>query len=313
MVQLFGRGKLSFAWLAPDSFPEFSQLQINVVQEIRLPRLCLALLIGILLAQTGVATQALCRNALADPSIIGVTSGAAVAAVFLISMGKHYDINVHFWLPVAAFIGALVVTLLVYTFAHQSGQVNVANLILIGVALNAIAFAIIGLLSYLADDSALRLINYWTMGSLAGATWETLINALPLMLLAFVGLLFTKDKLSLLMLGEAQARYMGVEVHKLKQQTIFFVAIGVGVAVALAGIIGFIGLVVPHICRLLVGPSLKRLMPLSMVVGGLVMLLADWIARNIVSPAELPLGIITALLGAPLFLYLLVQQRGHHA
>ena len=305
--------QLSIAWITPQYFNHFSELQLNIISEIRLPRLCLAILIGLVLAQTGSATQALCRNSLADPSIIGVTSGAAVAAVLLISMGEELGINVAFWLPIAAFIGALLVTYLVYQVANHRGQLSVSSLILVGVALNAIAFALIGLLSYLADDSALRLINYWTMGSLAGATWSTLINATPLLMISVVGLFVLRNKLSMLMLGESEARFMGVDVKRLKQQVIVFVAIGVGAAVALAGMIGFIGLVVPHICRLLVGPNLSRLMPLSMSVGAVVLLFSDWIARNIVTPAELPIGIITALLGAPLFLYLLIQQRGRHA
>lgn len=305
--------QLAIAWLHPSSFEQFTNLQINIVTEIRLPRFCLAMLVGLVLAQTGTATQALCRNPLADPSIIGVTAGAAVAAVLMIGVGYQYDIDVAFWLPIASFIGALSVTALVAVLSTRGGAINVTNLILVGVALNALAFAVIGLVSFYADDSALRLINYWTMGSLAGATWSTLFNALPLMLISIVGLCSLNKKLNVLLLGESEAKYLGLDVSKLKHKTVIFTAIGVGATVSMTGMIGFIGLIVPHISRMIVGPKITYVMPLSMAIGAAGLLLADWAARNVVSPAELPIGIITALIGAPFFLYLLIQQRSKHA
>ncbi|BDX05269.1 FecCD family ABC transporter permease [Planctobacterium marinum] len=300
--------KLAVAWLAPDAWPQFSPLQLNIVTDIRLPRLCLALLIGAVLAQTGAATQALCRNPLADPSVIGISSGAAVVAVALIAFAPNFNFNAEALLPYGAFCGALLVTMLVYRFAQSGAGIQVTALILIGVAINALSFALIGLFSFYADDSSLRLINYWTMGSLAGATWSTLFSALPLFLICIVGLWLKRKEMSLLLLGETEAEYAGINISRLKNQIVLFVAIGVGAAVALTGLIGFIGLVVPHLARILVGTNMRAMMPVSLLLGALVILASDWVARVIVLPAELPIGIVTALLGAPLFIWLLHRQ-----
>ncbi|MCH2088387.1 MULTISPECIES: FecCD family ABC transporter permease [unclassified Pseudoalteromonas] len=301
--------RLAIAWLAPEHFTQFDPLQINVVTQIRLPRFMLAVMIGLVLAQTGTATQALCRNPLADPSIIGISSGAAVIAVAFIALGAKFDFQADKYLPYAAFLGALSVTLFVYLIAKQAGQVNVTTLILVGVAVNALAFALIGLLSFYADDSALRLINYWTMGSLGGATWANLNQALPLLLISAIGLWYLKEPMNCLLLGESQAQYLGINTQTLKFQIIILVALGVGASVAMTGLIGFVGLVVPHIARLMVGPHLRVMMPLCMLLGIIVLLLSDWLARTLVMPAELPIGIITALLGAPLFIYLILKSK----
>ncbi|MCC2615892.1 iron ABC transporter permease [Aestuariibacter halophilus] len=302
--------QLAIAWLYPSGFDQFSTLQHNVVMHIRLPRFLLAVCIGALLAQTGAATQALCRNPLADPSIIGVSSGAAVFAVATIAFANRLGFSADLWLPITAFFGALLTTLLVYHLSRRGGHVQVTTLILVGVAVNALGFALIGLISFYANDGALRLINYWTMGSLAGASWHGLFSALPLFLVAIIGLLRLREPLSLLLLGEHEARSLGVNIARLKSHTVLLVALGVGAAVAVSGLIGFIGLVVPHMCRLLVGSHLSALMPISVLTGAVVMLLADWLARIVVTPAELPIGIITAFLGAPLFIYLLHRQQG---
>ena len=300
--------KLAIAWLAPDYWPQFSPLQLDIVTDIRLPRLCLALLIGAVLAQTGAATQALCRNPLADPSVIGISSGAAVIAVALIAFAPHLNFSAEAMLPYGAFCGALLITMLVYRFAQSGAGIQVTALILIGVAINALSFALIGLFSFYADDSSLRLINYWTMGSLAGATWSTLFSALPLFLVCIAGLWLKRKEMSLLLLGETEAEYAGINISRLKNQIVLFVAIGVGAAVALTGLIGFIGLVVPHLARILVGTNMRAMMPVSLLLGALVILASDWVARVIVQPAELPIGIVTALLGAPLFIWLLHRQ-----
>ncbi|MGB0894106.1 MAG: FecCD family ABC transporter permease [Parashewanella sp.] len=304
--------KLAFAWMVPDSFSQFNELQFNVVTQIRLPRFCLALLVGMTLAQTGAATQALCRNPLADPSIIGVSSGAAVMAVAVISLGPKFGLNTEVILPYAAFAGALTVTYLVYRLSKSGRDIQITTLLLAGVAINALSFALIGLMSFYADDSSLRLINYWTMGSLGGANWNSLLQSLPLLIIAITGLHLHKKQLNILLLGESEARYLGVNTTLLKRKIVVFTAIGVGAAVALTGMIGFVGLVVPHIARLLVGPNINRMMPLCMLIGCLVLLFSDWLARILVIPAELPIGIITAILGAPLFVYLLIQQREKH-
>lgn len=304
--------RLAFAWLSPQSFDEFSQLQLNVVTQIRLPRFCLAVLIGMALANTGAATQALCRNPLADPSIIGVSSGAAVMAVSAIAFAPALGFSADAWLPYFAFVGALVVTLIVYKLSMQGNQINVTTLILIGVAINALCFALIGLVSFYADDSALRLINYWTMGSLAGAGWSSLLKGLPLLLVALVGLYLLREKINLLLLGESEARYLGIDIVRLKGQIVLLTALGVGAAVSLTGLVGFVGLVVPHITRLLVGANMSNLLLVCGLIGALMMLVADWFARNLVTPAELPIGIVTAMIGAPIFVYLLYRQQREH-
>ena len=152
------------------------------------------------------------------------------------------------------------------------------------------------------------------MGSLAGASWSTLLQAVPLLFISIAGLLFYREKMSLMLLGESEARYLGIDIKQLKARVVVLIALGVGAAVALTGLVGFIGLVVPHIARLILGPNLRYMMPLCMLIGALVLLISDWLARLVVSPAELPIGIITAMLGAPVFIYLLIkQQRGGHA
>lgn len=301
--------RLAFAWMMPDAFGEFSQLQVNVVTQIRLPRFCLAILIGMALANTGAATQALCRNPLADPSIIGVSSGAAVMAVSAIAFAPKLGFSAEAWLPYFAFSGALLVTLVVYRLSKQGSEINVTTLILIGVAINALCFALIGLVSFYADDSSLRLINYWTMGSLAGAGWSALIKGLPLLVISLVGLFLLRNKINLLLLGESEARYLGIDIGKLKGQIVLLTALGVGAAVSLTGLVGFVGLDVPHITRLLVGANMSNMLLICGLIGGFMMLVADWFARNLVTPAELPIGIVTAMIGAPVFVYLLYRQQ----
>ena len=305
--------RLAFAWpFSPETFG-FTELQLQVVMQIRLPRLFIAILIGAVLAQSGTATQSLCRNPLAEPSIIGISAGAAVCAVAVIAFSPRFGYSPDAILPYAAFAGALLTTCLVYLLANRNGDMQVITLILVGVAINALAMALIGLFSFYADDNSLRLINYWTLGSLAGATWPGILQALPLLLLSLGGLYWRQSQINILLLGESEAKYLGIDTVRLKREIIVWVALGIGAAVALAGMIGFVGLVMPHIARLLVGPNLKQMLPLAMLLGALMLLLADWLAKVLVAPAELPIGIITALIGAPLFVYLLLeQQRSNH-
>ena len=303
--------RLSFAWLFPSSeFPGITPLQLDVVTALRLPRFLLAVAVGGILAQCGAVTQALCRNPLADPPLLGVSAGAAVCAMGLIALGPRLGFTPGPWLAVAAFAGALGATFLVYLLSSSEGRVRVLTLLLAGVAVNALATSLIGLFSFYADDSSLRLMNYWSLGSLAGAGWNSLGYGLPFLVLSSVLLFLRRRAINMLLLGEAEARYLGVDVKKLKLEIVVLVALGVAAAVSMTGIIGFVGLVVPHIVRLLVGPDLQRLMPLSIIMGGLVLLLSDGLARVLVAPAELPVGIVTAILGAPFFIYLLRRQRG---
>lgn len=251
--------------------------------------------------------QGLFRNPLADPGIIGVSSGAAVGAIVAIvwladSLGT--------WsIPMSAFVGGLVTTLLVYGLAQSKNGTSVLILLLAGIAISAFAGSAIGFISYFTDDQKLRALSLWQMGSLTGASVTNLAIALCTLLALSIAFQRQAGALDALLIGEPEARHLGIAVEKLKLQLILLTAIGVGVAVSCAGIIGFVGLVVPHLVRLTTGPSHHSLLPLCALCGAVLMLIADLLARTVVQPAELPVGLVTALLGAPFFLVLLIQQR----
>ncbi len=285
---------------------------MSIVFNIRVPRAILAILIGFALSISGASLQGICRNPLADPGLIGISSGAAAAAVSMIVLMNHIDIPDVFrsyLLPVCAFIGAAITAFLIHRMAMVNGKVQIVTLLLAGIALNALFAAIIGLMSYLADDQSLRLITYWLMGSLASANWHSLLFISPLLIIAMVGILMKKNELNLMLLGEANAKFMGVEVEKIKKQLLILNALAVGVAVSVSGIIGFVGLVVPHILRITVGSDYRKLLIHSMLLGGSTLLIADLFARSIASPAEVPIGVVTSLLGAPVFIFLLMKQK----
>lgn len=287
-----------------------------VVQEIRLPRTLLCVAVGGILGLCGAVMQGLFRNPLADPGIIGVSGGAALGAalaiVLLAPLGTDLQRTIGVGvLPLLAFLGGALTTTLVYLLGTREEGTSVTVMLLAGVAITALSGAAIGLLTYLADDQMLRNLSLWQMGSLAaGKPADILLAMLTLGLLLA---LFQRDAgpLNALLLGESEARHLGVAVQPLKRRLILLTAAGVGVAVAVCGLIGFIGLVVPHLVRLLAGPSHHRLLPLSALLGATLLLAADMLARTLLAPAELPVGIITALLGAPFFLWLLVQGRKH--
>ncbi|MBX8591600.1 iron ABC transporter permease [Pseudomonas cichorii] len=284
-----------------------------ILGQIRVPRTLLGLAAGAVLALSGVAMQGLFRNPLADPGLVGVSSGAALGAALAIVGGALWgnvpQVIAPYLLSVCAVVGGLVVTSMVYRLGRRDGQTSVATMLLAGIALTALSASIIGLLTYLADDATLRTLTFWNMGSLNGATYARLW---PLLLVC-VAIIFWLPRrakaLNALLLGESEARHLGVNVEALKRELVFCTALGVGAAVAAAGLIGFIGLVVPHLVRLLVGPDHRVLLPASALAGASLLLFADIFARLVLAPAELPIGIVTALLGAPFFLYLLVRGR----
>lgn len=282
-------------------------LERAVVLELRLPRTLLAMLVGALLAQCGTVTQGLFRNPLADPGIIGVSAGAACGAVLAIFFLPAAAVP---WgLPLAAFAGGVATTGLVYGLARGNLGTSVLVLLLAGVAVSALAGSLIALLSYLSDDERLRDVILWQMGSLTRA------GEVPLLLVAaaFVGLAlrfqYRARALNALLLGESEARHLGIPVETLKIELVLLVALGVGVAVATSGMIGFVGLVVPHALRMLCGPDHRYLLPLSALGGAVLLLAADALARIAMAPAELPVGIVTGLLGAPFFVFLLLRLR----
>lgn len=283
-----------------------------IIWQIRLPRTLLGIMAGAVLAISGVAMQGLFRNPLADPGLIGISSGAAMGAGFAIVLGTTLALPHVFepyLLSCSAFIGGTTVAWIVYLLGQRNGRTDVATMLLAGVAITALSGAVIGLFTFLADDTMLRKLTFWNMGSLAGATYLNLIPLFIVVVAVCIFLPFKANGLNALLLGESEARHLGVNVEQLKLQLILCAALGVGSAVAITGIIGFIGLVVPHLIRLLVGPNHKILLPASAIAGAILLVLADIIARIILAPAELQIGIVTALLGAPFFLYLLMTRR----
>ena len=293
-------------WLTQLDMGSVAPHEQLVINNVRLPRTLLALAVGAVLAQCGAVMQGLFRNPLADPGIIGVSSGAALGAaicIVLFPQGGEYMV------ALSAFIAGLATTLIVYRLASSPSGTSVVLLLLAGVAIAALAGAGIGLLTYMADDMALRDLTLWQLGSIAGAQWHYVI--LSLIALALVSWQFNRSAkaLNALLLGEAEARHLGLDVDKLKLRLIVLCAIGVGISVAATGIIGFIGLVVPHLVRMMVGPDHKQLLPLSAMLGAALLALADIGARSLVAPSELPVGLVTALLGAPFFIVLLLKQR----
>lgn len=278
-----------------------------IVWNVRLPRVLTAGLVGLSLSTSGAAMQALFKNPLASPDLIGVSTGGAVGAVAAIFLGWT---AVSPWLmPGAAFVGAMAAAVLVYGLGTRSGRTDVATLLLAGVAVSAFGGASISLLYHFVDDGVLRQIVYWLMGNLGGKRWEHVIAMLPFVAVGTVGLLLFSSELNVMMGGEDDARSLGVAVERTKRWVLVLVALSTGASVSVAGIIGFVGLIVPHTVRLVVGPDHRWLLPTSGLAGAAFLIVADLIARTAFSPVELRTGIITALCGAPFFLYLLLKRR----
>jgi iron complex transport system permease protein len=284
-----------------------------ILGQIRLPRTLLGLAVGAVLALAGVAMQGLFRNPLADPGLVGVSSGAALGAAIAIVGGASFgglpDAFAPYLLSASAFAGGLGVTAVVYRLGRRDGQTSVSIMLLAGVAMTALAGSIIGLFTYLADDATLRTLTFWNLGTLNGASYARLWPLLTVCVLVIAWLPRRAKALNALLLGESEARHLGIEVERLKRELILCIALGVGAAVAAAGLIGFVGLIVPHLVRLVAGPDHRVVLPASALAGATLLLCADIFARLVLAPAELPIGIVTAFLGAPFFLFLLVRGR----
>lgn len=286
-----------------------------IIYDIRLPRVALGALVGAALAVTGAVMQGLFRNPLADPGVVGVSAGAVLGAVSIIVLGDTLlaplitALGIHA-LPLAAFAGALATTVTLHRIATRRGRTSVATMLLAGIAIAAMAAAFSGLLIYMADDRQLRELTFWSLGSLAGATWTKLGAIAPIVLAALCAAPFLARGLNALALGEAAAGHLGVPVQRFKNVAIVAVAAATGAVVAVSGGIGFIGIVAPHLLRLLIGPDHRYLLPASALLGAVLLLLADVAARTVVAPAELPIGILTAAVGAPFFLWALLRNRG---
>lgn len=289
-----------------------------ILGSIRLPRIALAAMVGGMLAVAGAMMQGLFRNPLADPGLVGVSAGGALAVAAVIVIGDRLAVvaapRLPFGvLPLAAFAGALATTTVLYRIATRAGRTSIATFLLAGLAIGALAMAGVGLAVFLADDRALRDIQFWLLGSLGGATWDKVLVLAPVLGTMIAALPFIARGLDLLVLGEAEAFHMGIEVQRLKRMTVVLVAAASGSAVAFTGVIGFVGIVVPHLLRLAVGPGHRLLLPAALLLGAALLVVADTVARVIAAPAELPIGILTALFGAPFFLALLLRRRAFNA
>ncbi len=292
-----------------------SQIERVVLFDIRLPRLAMGILVGAALAVSGAAMQGLFRNPLADPGIVGVGAGAGLGAILAIVLGALLPVWIidragNHLVPFAAFLGGWGSTILLHRVSTRHGRTSVATMLLAGIALGALAGALSGILVYIADDRQLRDLTFWGLGSLAGASWAKVLSAAPLILLSLGTAVMLGRGLNGLALGEATAAHIGINVQRMKSVAILAVAGATGAAVAVSGGIGFIGIVVPHLLRLASGPDHRTLLLNSALLGATLLILADVIARVVIAPAELPIGIVTAVLGAPVFLWILLKRRG---
>jgi iron complex transport system permease protein len=281
-----------------------------VFMNIRLPRLLLGVAAGAALGMSGALMQGLFRNPLADPGLIGVSSGAALAAGMTIVLGSLWfpemPRTLGSWtLVLMAFLGSLLVTVLVYALSQQDGATRVGVMLLAGIAVNALAGAGLGYLTFLATDEQLRNIQFWLLGSLGGARWSAVALVFSIVLAALGAGLTLARPLNAIALGEAQAALLGVPVERVKRFAVLVTGLAVGAVTATTGIIGFIGLVAPHCVRLVAGPDHRIVLPGSALLGAALVLAADSVARTVVKPAELPLGVLTAFVGVPFFLLLL--------
>lgn len=292
----------------------FEPQQAAVFLNLRLPRVVLGLLVGAALGISGAVIQGLFRNPLAEPGLIGISSGATLFAVLMIVMEvrifKQLSGTLGFYaLSIAAFIGAALTTMLVYRMAMRHGKTIITTLLLGGIAINALAGAFTGLLTYMATDAELRNITFWSLGSLGGASWASIYGLLPFVMIPVIVLPFMAKSLNALALGESQAMHMGINVRVVKMLVVGLATMAVGASVAVAGIIGFIGLIIPHILRMTFTSDHRLVIPGSALLGATLLILADLIARTIVAPAELPIGILTAVIGTPVFIYIIITER----
>jgi iron complex transport system permease protein len=284
-----------------------------VLIDIRLPRMLLGMFVGASLAVAGAMMQGMFRNPLADPGLVGVSSGAALAAVATIALGNSLAAP---WiktfgayaLPLAAFVGGIATTMILVSIVSREGQMAVSTLLLAGVALAALNGALMGLIAYSSDDRELRDLTLWMLGSLSGASWPKVFAVIPFALLVALVLPRLIRGLNGLLLGEAEAFHLGIDVERTKRAVVLVTSAAVGAAVAVSGILGFVGIVVPHVVRLLAGPDHRVVLPASALMGATLVLAADILARMLLRPAELPLGVVMAILGAPVFLHMVVKR-----
>ncbi len=291
------------------SGPPLPQLETSVVMDLRMPRVLFGVLTGAALAVSGAALQSLFRNPLTDPGIIGVSSGASAGAVGAIVVLPPLSVGVTAWVvPICAFAGGIVATTLIYALARPATHPGTARLLLVGIAMGSAFSALTGFFTFVADDDELHSVVFWQMGSLGSIDMLRLGVAAPMVLLGLVAMFCTAPSLDLMTLGERQAHHLGVDVNRTRIVIVTTTALLTGTCVAFAGSIGFIGLVVPHIARLLCGPGHRALIPMSAVLGAILIVVADTLSRTIAPPSEIPIGLFTAAMGAPFFLLLILRS-----
>lgn len=301
-LAMFGSLFLGSVFISPDQL-----WQSEILWQIRMPRVFLAALVGLMLSVSGVILQGILRNPLSDPYILGISAGGAVGAAISIAIGSHFLVLWVGSVPVTAFIFALLAVYIVYELSKAAGKTSSETLILAGVALSAFCSAILALIIILTGS--LQSIYFWLLGSLSSASWGNVLTALPAALIGgIIAYLFSKE-LNALILGEEMAETLGVDVENTRLVLIGIASLMTAAAVSVSGLIGFVGLIVPHWIRLIIGPNHRTLIPVTALSGMLFMVLADTFARTILAPMEIPIGIIMALVGAPFFLYLLRRKR----
>ena len=291
-----------------------SDINKIVLLDIRLPRVLLGAIVGLALGTSGAILQGLFRNPLVDPGFIGVSSGAAVGAMFAILFTQV--IQIYFWnflipfiLPILAIIGSFITTILVYKMSKVNGKTNIMTMLLAGIAVNAISGSIIGLFVSVSSDIQLRSFTFWTLGGLDNADWFVVFLTALFVTIPLITVFKMKYELDIFMLGDSEAHHLGLNVEALKKKIILMSSIMVGISVSFCGMIGFVGLVTPHLVRLFIGPKHKLLIPGAALLGAIILSLSDLIAKSIIAPAQLPLGVITSAIGAPFFIWLIINQK----
>lgn len=298
-----------------------ADIQVNSIHEglffqIRLPRTFLCILVGASLSVSGAMMQSLFRNPIVEPGLIGTSAGSAFGAAMLIVLGQYrffqsFSFLGDLLMPVCAFIGGLIATFLVYYFSASLNRVNISIMILAGIAINAIAAGGTGFLSYIARDPQARSITFWNLGSVSGANWQSVSIVAVSTIVGFVLSLRFAKSLNALQLGDAEAGYLGINTERLKIFVILVNTLLVSVATSMVGIIAFVGLIVPHLLRLLKGSDNRYLLIGSALLGAIVLISTDMVCRTVIAPAEMPIGIVTAFIGAPVFLWLLYHFRNN--
>lgn len=309
-----GKSPLTVLGQVISESPEVSLSEKYVIWDVRLARIVMAILVGSILAVSGTVMQGMFKNPLATPDLIGITAGATLMAAITIVLGGFFrhllpDYIQYSLLSIAAFVGALVTMILVYRMSTTQGKTNVIIMLLSGVAISALGFACTGFLIYLSKEEQLRDLTFWNLGSLGGATWGKNGILFMVMIVSYSVLINKGKALNAMMLGEKDAEHLGIPVERIKKQIVVLTALMVGACVAFSGTIGFVGLIVPYILRLIFKSNYQIILPLSAVIGSILLLVADTFSRTIVAPSEIPIGVLTAFMGAPVFIAILIRFK----